>query len=237
MPRTLAEIALDAGLLSKADALRAGRIAELRGEPLIVVIVRELGVDEVALLGAIRRQTRTPVADPGEVRPELDALGELSRDVCRRLRVLPLAVTVDGAGTRVLRLAMADPTDGAAIAEVEHVSHCEVELTLLPLSAIEELAEEGYRAMSTGLIPRERPRRRFGEDLSPTTQLHARSGSHTDETVEVPATVPFHVVSEEAEASLKVRALVSLLVSKGLISEDEYEDAVKDLLKRRAEEP
>src|SRR5215510_4595298 len=71
VPRTLAEIALDAGLVGKADATRAGRIAAQRSEPLIVVLVRDLGVDEVALLGAIRRQTRTPVADPGEVRPEL----------------------------------------------------------------------------------------------------------------------------------------------------------------------
>jgi hypothetical protein len=235
VPRTLAEIALDAGLVSKADALRAGRVAEQRGEPLIVVLVRELGVDEVALVGAIRRQTRTPVADPGEVRPEEGALAELTRDLCRRLRVLPLALSIDGAGTRVMRLAMADPTDGAAIAEVEHVSHCEVEVTLLPLSAIEELAEDGYRAMSTGIIPRPGRRRKFGDDLAPTTQLHARPASEV--TIETPATVPFHVVSEEAEDALKLRALVGLLVDKGVITDDEFEEAVKELLKRRSEEP
>jgi hypothetical protein len=226
---------VDAGLVSKADATRAVRIGEQRGEPLIAILVRELGVDEVALLGAIRRQTRTPVADPGEVRPEPDALGELSRDMCRRLRVLPLALSVDGNGARILRLAMADPTDGAAIAEVEHVTGCEIEVTLLPLSAIEELAEDGYRAQSTTVIPR--VRRRFGEDLAPTTQLHTRSTSHGEETVEVPATVPHHVVSDEADAALRVRALVHVLVAKGVITEEEYEESVKDLLKRRHEEP
>ncbi len=234
MPRTLAEIALDAGLVSKADAARAGRLAEQRGEPLVAILVRELGVDEVALLGAIRRSTRTPVADPGEVRPEPDALGELSRDMCRRLRVLPLALSVDGNGARILRLAMADPTDGAAIAEVEHVTGCEIEVTLLPLSAVEELAEEGYRAISTSVIPR--VRRRFGDDLAPTTQLHARPASG-EETVEVPTTVPHHVVSDEADAGLRVRALVHVLVAKGLITDEEYEESVKDLLKRRTEEP
>ncbi|HTJ40644.1 MAG TPA: hypothetical protein VL463_01065 [Kofleriaceae bacterium] len=235
MPRTLAEIALDAGLVSKADAARAGRLAEQRGEPLIAILVRDLGVDEVVLLGAIRRVTRTPVADPGEVRPELGALGELTRETCRRLRVLPLSVSVDGAGARIMRLAMADPTDGAAIAEVEHVTGCEIEVTLLPLSAVEELAEEGYRAQSTSVLPR---KRRFGEDLAPTTQLHSRPPSHHgEETVEVPATVPHHVVSDEADAALRVRALVHVLVAKGLISEEDYEESVKDLLKRRSEEP
>ena len=236
VPRTLAEIALDAGLVGKADAARAGRMAEQRGEPLIAILVRELGVDEVALLGALRRQTRTPVADPGEVRPEAGALGELTRETCRRLRVLPLAVAVDGTGARVMRLAMADPTDGVAIAEVEHTTGCEIEVTLLPLSAIEELAEEGYRAISTSVIPRQR--RRFGEDLAPTTQLHARPPQGSgEETVEVPTTVPHHLVSDEADVGLRVRALVHVLVAKGVITDEEYEESVKDLLKRQAEEP
>jgi len=233
LPRTLAEIAVDAGLVSLADAVRAGRLAEQRGEPLVAVIVRELGVDEVALLGAIRRQTRTPVADPGEVRPDAEALRVLSHDLCRRLRVLPLILSVDGAGTRILRLAMADPTDTVAIAEVEHTSACEVEVTLLPLSAIEELTEHGYRGFTTGVIAR--PRRRFGGDLAPTTQLHERTPG--EETVEVPATVPHHVISDEADAGLRLRALVGLLVDKGVIAEAEYEEAVKELLKLRTEEP
>jgi hypothetical protein len=238
VPRTLAEIALDAGLVSKADAVRAGRLAEQHGEPLIAVLVRELGVDEVALLGALRRQTRTPVADPGEVRPEVGALGELTRETCRRLRVLPLVVTVDGAGARILRLAMADPTDGVAIAEVEHTTGCEIEVTLLPLSAIEELAEEGYRAMSTSVDVSRPRKRRYGDDVSPTTQLHARpSAPPAEETVEVPTTVPHHLVSDEADVGLRVRALVHVLVAKGVLTDEEYEESVKDLLKRQAEEP
>jgi MshEN domain len=233
MPRTLAEIAVDAGLVSAADTVHAGRLAQQRGEPLVVVLVRDLGVDEVTLLGALRRQTRTPVADPGEVRPDSEALRVLPHDTCRRLRVLPLALSVDGAGTRVLRLAMADPTDAAAITEVEHTSGCELELTLLPLSAIEELTEHGYRGFTTGVIPR--PRRPFGADLAPTTQLHERPPS--EETVEVPVTVPHHVISDEADAGLRLRALVGVLVDKGVIAEADYEEAVKDLLKRRSEEP
>jgi MshEN domain len=232
LPKTLA-----AGLLGRGEAARAGRLAEQRGEPLVVVLVRELGVDEVALVGAIRRQTRAPMADPGEVRPHPAALAELQGDVCRRLRVLPLSLTVDGAGVRVLRLATADPTDRAAIAEVEHLTGCEVDAVLLPLSAVEELVEEGYRV--AGLVtPRIGRRRRFGEDLAPTTQLHERhERPASEETIEVPATMPFHVVSDEADAGLRVRALVGLLVAKGVISEEEYEEAVKDLMKRRSEEP
>jgi hypothetical protein len=149
--------------------------------------------------------------------------------------VLPLAVTTVGTGARVMRLAMADPTDDAALAEVEHTTGCEIEVTLLPLSAIEELAEDGYRAISTSVIPRQR--RRFGEDMAPTTQLHARPPAQGEETVEVPTTVPHHLVSDEADPGLRVRALVHVLVAKGIITDEEYEESVKDLLKRQAEEP
>ncbi len=230
MPRTLGEIALDAGLVSKADATRAGRLADERHEPLIVVLVRELGVDEVALLAALRRVTRTPIADPASVRPDVDALHVLPAELCRRQRVLPLALVADGVGGRALRLAMADPTDARAIAEVEDLCGHELQVSILPLSAIEELTEQGYRDV-TSAIPR--VRRRFGEGVVPTTALHARG---LEEITEVPATAPFHAIVDEADASLRHRALVQLLIARGVITEDEYEDTVRDLLRRRDED-
>ena len=45
--KTLAEIAIEAGLVTKAGAVKAGRLAEERKMPLVAVLVRELGVDEV----------------------------------------------------------------------------------------------------------------------------------------------------------------------------------------------
>ena len=44
--KTLAEIAIEAGLVTKAGAAKAGRMAEERKEPLVVVLIRELGVNE-----------------------------------------------------------------------------------------------------------------------------------------------------------------------------------------------
>jgi hypothetical protein len=232
LPRTLGEIALDAGLVNKADAARAGRLADERHEPLIVVLVRELGVDEVALLAAVRRHTRTPFADPASVRPDAEALRLLPADLCKRLRVLPLSLVTDGVGGRIVRVAMADPTDASAIAEVEHTCGSELEVAILPLSAIEELTEQGYRGDPTGVL---RARRRFGEGVVPTTALHARG--NLEETTEVPATQPFHALIDEADVGLRHRALVGLLVAKGVITEDEYDEAVRDLLRRRDEEP
>ena len=153
MPKTLAEIAIEAGLVNKANAAKAGRLAEERKLPLVVTLIKDLGVDEVALIGAIRKQTRIPLIDPAGIQIDPDALRTLSRDVCARLRVLPLALTTEGRN-KVLRLAMADPTDTAAVAEVEQLTHCEIEVNALPLSAIDELVVKGYRQINTGVISR-----------------------------------------------------------------------------------
>ena len=153
MPRTLGEIAIEAGLVNKAGAARAGRLADERKLPLVVVLVRELGVDEVALVGALRKQTRVPLIDPGSLEIDPEALRHVPRDVCARLRVLPMSVTRDGSG-KVMRIAMADPTDTAAVAEIEQLTHCDVEVTALPLSAIDELVDKGYRQVNTAVVSR-----------------------------------------------------------------------------------
>jgi hypothetical protein len=230
MPKTLAEIAIEAGLVSKPDAARAGRVAEKQAAPLIAVLIREIGVDEVALVAAIRRQTRVPLIDPADARPDTEALRLLPRDACKRLRVLPLAVAADEAGRRVLRVAMADPTDEAAIAEVEHLAGCEIEITTLPLSAVEELVDSGYRGFTTAVV--RAPRRKFG-DTGRSTSAAVRAVS--EETGEaVPLTVPFHVVTEYTDVELRFRALYKLLLTKGVVTEDEFEEAVRDLVKQES---
>jgi hypothetical protein len=236
--KNLADIAVEAGLVSRSDAARARRLADERGMPLVSALVREIGADELTLVGALRRILRVPLIDPASVRPDPDALREVPRDVCRRLKVLPIALSADSSGVRVMRLAMADPTDGSAIAEVEHLTTCELDITALPLSAIEELTETGYRGMTTEVVLR--ARRPFGEGVMTHTPLIAmlpEGGVGGDDAPEAPATVPHHSVADEADVALRVRALVQLLVGKGILREEEYDEAVRDLLKRRADEP
>lgn len=230
MPKTLAEIAIDAGLITKADAAKAGKMAEEQRQPLVVVLIRELAIDEVALVGAIRKQTRVPLIDPAEIQIDPEALRLVSRDVCARLRLLPLAITNEGA-TRVLRVAMANPTDTAAILEIESVTHAEVEICALPLSAIDELVDKGYRQINTAI--QSRPLGPSGTPLAGPrriTSLTEVPDNETSVTAQIPlATLQAlgnaHTVGEDLEARLG--ALVQLLVAKGVITEAELADALK----------
>ena len=217
MPKTLAEIAIEAGLVTKTGVARAGKVAEQKKQPLVSILVRELKVDEVALVAALRKQTRVPLLDPADIRPDPDALRSLARDTCYRLRVLPLSLDSDG-GAKILRVAMADPTDTAAVAELESVTRCEIDVAALPLSAIEELVDRGYKQVSTAVSQRPGPR--------PTKQRI--EGGDGESEVSVTAKVPLSLL-QSADPDLEARflALCSVLIAKGVMTESELEAAVK----------
>jgi hypothetical protein len=220
--KTLAEIAIEAGLVTKDNAVKAGRIAAQRQQPLVHVLIRELGVDEVALIGALRKQTRVPLIDPADVDVDPDALRLVSRDVCHRLRVLPMQVATEGS-TKVLRIAMADPTDASAILELEHITHCEIEVTALPLSAIEELVEKGYKGITTAVV--QRPRNL--SSLSRKTPIAIDVATLTESEVSVTAQIPLDSMKPDPDLEARFAALCQLLVAKGLVSEVELLEALK----------
>lgn len=234
MPKTFEQITVEAGLLSRADVSRARELAEERNLPLAVIAVRELGVDEVALVAAFRRELRILAVDPGAVRPDLGALRELNRDVCRRLGVVPLQVRGSAArDDKELWLAMADPTDTAAIAEIERATGAVVDVALLPLSAIDELIERGYKELDTQVVRRE-GRRPFGVSGPVSTQPHARAVT-ADDRHETTATMRIPVGAVEPDLGLRLAALLRVLIDKGLVKEEEYEEALRELVKTRPE--
>jgi hypothetical protein len=217
MPKTLAEIAIEAGLMTKANASKAGKMAEQRKLPLVVVMVRELGIDEVALVAALRRQTRVPLIDPGAITIDVDALRLIAKDVCARLRAFPVGLASEGT-SRVLRVAMADPTDTTAIAELEALTHCEIETAALPLSAIEELVDKGYKQLSTAIVHRGTM---FVTGKAKIVPLD-------NDEISVTAQIPISALQPDvADVEAKVRVLVKLLVAKGVITEAELTEALK----------
>jgi hypothetical protein len=220
VPKTLAEIAIEAGLVTKAIASKAGRMADERKLPLVVVLVRDLGVDEVALVGALRKQTRVPLLDPADVQMDPEALRVLAKDVCTRRRVLPLSVAQDGA-SRVMRLAMADPTDTAAVAEIENLTHCEIDIAVLPLSAIDELLEKGYRGISTAVVHR--------GTMFVTGKAKVIPISGDGEEISVTAQIPISALQApvDRDVDAKLSALIAILVGKGLITEAELAEAIR----------
>ncbi|MCG8422922.1 MAG: hypothetical protein MJE77_33870 [Proteobacteria bacterium] len=248
MPERLGEIVIESGLAARDVVLRAAQHAEQEGMPLVAVLVHEEGVDELALVAAIKRHVRVSIEDPAQVEHDSEAMRQISRDDCWRLRVMPLALIVYDTGTRFLRLAMADPTDAVTIAEVEHVTGCQVDGVLMPLSAVEELVDKAYRAYVTEVIPRERaalvpgPRgeslvRELERDSKATESALSSSGEVKSVPSEStsPTTVPYHRVTDEASLEIRHRALLDVLLQKRVFSEDEYQEQVRLLMRQHSD--
>lgn len=223
MPKTLAEIAIEAGLVNKANAAKAGKLAEERRQPLVVVMIKELGVDEVALIAALRKQTRVPLVDPKDVQIDPDALRQVPKDVCARLRVLPLGLSIDGT-SKVLRVAMADPTDTTAVAELDAMTQCEIDIVALPLSAIDELVDKGYRAITTAVVNRP------GGGAMFITSRGKLGTIEPDTEVSVTAQIPISALQQAVgtdDLEARLTALVAVLTAKGLVTEAELAEALK----------
>ncbi len=244
MAKTLAEIAIDAGLVTKADAARAGRLAETQQLPLIVVLVKDLSVDEVSLVAAMRKQMRVPLLDPSMVRVDPEALRELPKDVCVRLHVLPITIGTDAAGERVLRVAMADPTDTATIAELEQITQCEIEVTALPLSAVTEWIEKAYRGLITEVVKpaaHDKDKPLFVRPKLITTKVHrmaSESGipvltspeGEISETAQIAFRTTSSTQADEVDLELRLAALTRLLIAKKVFTEEELEAQLQELL-------
>jgi hypothetical protein len=234
MSRTLAEIALTEGLV-EASRLDAAREAAARsGEPLIVALIELEGVDERPLAAALAKALGVAIADLGVEPIETGALQELPQDLAQLRRIIPLTIEKER-GSRVLRLAMADPTDGETVAMVEKSCGVRVIPVLAQLGAIDDLLVRVYRGFSVkteeNLPPDESGTRRrrvpFGGNLTSLSTPVASVGTG------ILSTEPFHRVEEEATVEMRLKALMTVLEAMGLVSMDEYIAELRALLHGR----
>jgi hypothetical protein len=137
--------------------------------------------------------------------------------------VLPLGLSTDGA-SKVLRVAMADPTDTTAVAELEAVSNCEIDIVGLPLSAIDELVAKGYRGINTAVVSRS-----GGGSMFITSR--GKLGTIEPESeVSVTAQIPISALQQAIgtdDLELRLTALVAVLMAKGLVTEAELAEALR----------
>jgi hypothetical protein len=236
MTTTLAEIAVQEGLVA-APRLDAAREAAARsGEPLVVALIELEGVDEKPLAVALARRLGVAIADLGVEPIDIGALQELPQDLAQQRRIVPLTVEKER-GSRVLRLAMADPTDGETVTMVEKTCGLKVIPVLAQLGAIDDALLRVYRGLDAAslkteetTLPEDSPKKRrvpFGGNLPSISTPVAQVGSG------ILSTEPFHRVEEEATVEMRLRALLTVLESKGLVSMDEYIAELRALLHGR----
>ncbi len=214
----------DAGAVADAE-----RHARRVGLPLVAALVELTQIGDAAIARALSRRLNLAVTSVLE--PEPEALREVAQALAHRYRALPLALELPLEGQRVLRIAMADPTDEEALSVLEATSGCRIEAVLAALGAVDDAIDRAYRGFVTVVMQRSdtlrvhatepppTPRKPFGGDLNLGTAPIA--------------TQPFHQLEDEAPVEMRLRALLTVLEHKGLVSLDEYLEQIRKLLQER----
>ncbi|MGI6656353.1 MAG: hypothetical protein ACOX5Z_05950 [Desulfobulbus sp.] len=112
--KRLGELLLDAGLISDENLSKALRMQVGGNRRIGKILVQMNLITSDQLLEVLSSQFQLPIIDPEEEYSP-SAQGILPRYLCCKYEVLPLDINNDN----VLRVAMADPSDSAAIADIE----------------------------------------------------------------------------------------------------------------------
>jgi len=214
----LGDVLVEEKLIGREQLNQASRVAERLGSPLVSVLLEQGLITEDALVDALSRRLHMQLFDPSRTSIDLDAVREVPYEEANRYRLLPVQL-VQRAGQRILKMAMVDPLDSQAIEDIEFSTASTVEPMIARPSQLAEAIRHHYRGVVTKVIARQRAnesegqrgRKAFGAGLD-QGQLHTR---------------PVERIQQGAPASHRVDALVSLLVRKGVFSQEEYEDQLR----------
>jgi hypothetical protein len=223
-PLGLGELLLEEGLCDEATLLAAQRYARRQRCALVTALVEEGRLGEDDVLSAIERRLAPSRADLSPSALDLDALRALPLELIERCVALPLSV--EQTDTRpILRVAMADPLDRESIDELEKESGACVEVLVAPFSEITRAIQKHARGLVTKQI------RPFGS--TPTPRVRHGAETPVPETVlkPVPSTQPHHRLEDEATPEVKLRALLSALYAKNVLSEEDFLKQLRKLLR------
>jgi hypothetical protein len=221
--RTIEDVLVEAGLIDEARLRHVRRYARHNGVGLARAAVEIGGISDELLASTLASRLRVPRVELSRESVDEDALREVPHDLAEARRLLPLSIDNSGV-RRVIRVAMADPLDFDATEEIEMSTGCSVEPLVARVGELGDAVKRYYRGVITKMIPR---RPVFGSAL-PTGTPAAKPPD--------PTTQPHHNVADEAPPELALRALVDLLVERGVIDRDTWQDVVRKLVKERAGE-
>ncbi len=98
---------------------------------------------EEDLTACLRKEYRLPLIDPMAVDPPADVLKMIPHNLARKHMVLPISL----AGS-VLTVALADPSNMAAIDECRFLTGCNIRITLAPARVIQKAIERHYSILA-----------------------------------------------------------------------------------------
>jgi len=194
---------------------------------------------EKSILRALSQQLGVPEVDLSGVTIAENALAQVPFEMCRKHRLVPLAVRRDEKGA-FLHVAMADPSDLEAIDDLRFRTGLRVEVAVAPAVDIEHAIRKHYRHEIELDSPFGEARKlhestgeliRFGEEV---VDLESQPGAIIDTTPRAPLRMQPNGAQKEPAKDLRdlfgasdpalraVETLVRILTRKGILEKGEY---------------
>ncbi len=230
--RRLGDVLLSQGAISQAqlqEGLAHHRQMRLR---LGAALVQKGFLTEEALARALSEALGIPLVDAGEARVEWAAVHLLRASICEAHGVFPVGFD-SIRGRRMLRLAMVDPLDLAAVEEVEFTTGVGVAPRLATYSSVHRAIRRWYHRETDPVVPGADPEEEVieGEEVAsppspPPVRSVALSGSPLldDEPPDF-----FEPDEDDRKWERRFWALARLLVRKGVITQGELKAALGEL--------
>ncbi len=229
--KKLGDLLVEAGLIDEMQ-LRAALAHQKQWGGRFGSILISMGfITEEKLLKFLSAHLQLPAVDFRKVKVQEDVLKLLPVDVAKKHHVLPIAIWQEG-GKKYLLLAMSDPTNLAAIDEIQFITNLHVK----PAIATDTAIGEGIRFYYEGIgLP---PGREEGGGLPVSEPVDERMIIYRDRedtiTSEEIAPTPKPGVErekkppEQRDAWALAFTLAQMLVEKGLIDKEELLRRLKE---------
>lgn len=143
--RELGEILREADLITEAQLAQALHLQRAYGERLASVLVRQRILTEKFAVTYLGRQIGVPAVDLSKQDIDLALLDLVPLRLCERHMIFPVRVD----GTR-LQVAMADPTDGLLVAEIESKTGVRLQPMIALEASVKNAILEARRALREG---------------------------------------------------------------------------------------
>jgi hypothetical protein len=245
--KRLGEVLLEEGLIDEGDLEQALEYKEKSGYRLGTALMALRIIAEWQLTEALGKALEMPVVDLSQSTPTATALKRIPARLAERFDLIPLRM--EGRGRRrKLVLAMSDPLNRPVIKRMEDVAGCPVQPVLASLSAIQRAIRRHYHGAERSRVVAKAERMRSDgegeraideidgvrEQTRQITLSHLRRELDSMKSAKPDDLPPPPTAEAPPEPSLalelKFRALLHLLVKKGVIEGREYTDSLKRLL-------
>lgn len=194
MKQRLGEILLGRGLVTEAQLMSALELQQRRGWRLGNALIALGFLSEEKLIEVLGAELRLPVVDVTKIEPTAEALRAVRARLALEHSLLPLELSPEGAGPRILRVAMADPGDRRAIDELSFSAEAIIDPVLAKASDISRAVVRAYHLDPEAPLPSNVGELLYARDEVPKL-------SPTDESGDLAPEVPGGPLESELAAS------------------------------------